>query len=212
MGDYVLWFPKGANVYTGKLRNKWFGPYRVQYLLPNNTVLLVTVDKFDSDPVIVNINKLKTYRCTEEGLPNMFSLDHRTKTQLMEESLQNENELIGKVGTHLVALVSVIQLVSNPKPVPCLDTASPNPSHQQSQELALKPPINLGLEPSQPLRQPPSFLLSHSFSSPVCTLLTHLSAQRVDRVPTAERPSAGGETDYEIDPVAQDRVFLVVAK
>ena len=67
MGDYVLWFPKGANVHAGKLRNKWFGPYRVQYLLPNNTVLLVTVDKFDPDPVIVNINKLKTYRCAEEN-------------------------------------------------------------------------------------------------------------------------------------------------
>ena len=87
MGDYVLWFPKGANVHAGKLRNKWFGPYLVQYLLPNNIVLLVTVDKFDPDPVIVNINKLKTYQCAEEGLPNMSSSDHRTKTQLMEESL-----------------------------------------------------------------------------------------------------------------------------
>ena len=56
MGDYVLRYPKGANVHAGKLRNKWFGP-----LLPNNTVLLVTVDKFDLDLVIVNINKLKTY-------------------------------------------------------------------------------------------------------------------------------------------------------
>ena len=133
MGDYVLWFPKGANVHAGKLRNKWFGPYRVQYLLPKNTVLLVTVDKFDPDPVIVNINKLKTYQCAEEGLPNMSSSDHRTKTQLMEESLQNEDELTGKVGTHLVALVSVTQPVPNPKPVPHLDTASPNPSHQQPQ-------------------------------------------------------------------------------
>ena len=26
MGDYVLWYPKGANIYAGKLRNKWFGP------------------------------------------------------------------------------------------------------------------------------------------------------------------------------------------
>ena len=93
MGDYVLWFPKGANVYAWKLRNKWFGPYRVQYLLPNNKVLLVTVDKFDPDPVIVNINKLKTYRCPEEGLLDLSSSDYRTKTQLMEESLQNEDEL-----------------------------------------------------------------------------------------------------------------------
>ena len=44
-------------------------------------------------------NKLKTYRCAEEGLSNMSSSDHQTKTQLMEESLQNEDELTGKVGT-----------------------------------------------------------------------------------------------------------------
>ena len=65
-----------ANVHAGKLRNKRFGPYRVQYLLPNNTVLLVTVDKFDPDPVIVNINKLKTYRYPEEGLSDLSSPEH----------------------------------------------------------------------------------------------------------------------------------------
>ena len=128
--DYVLWYPKGANVHAKKLQNKWFGPYRGQYLLPNNTVLLVTVEKFDPDPVIVNINKLKTYRCLEEGLPDLSSSDHQTKTQLMEESFQNEDELIGNVGTHLVVLVSVTQLVPNPKPVLHLDTSSLNPSHQ----------------------------------------------------------------------------------
>ena len=99
MGDYVLWYPNGANVHVGKLCNKWFGPYRVQFLLLNNIVLLVTVDKFDPDLVIVNINKLKTYRCPEEGLPDLFSSDHRTKTQLMKESLQNEDELTGNDGT-----------------------------------------------------------------------------------------------------------------
>ena len=86
MGDYVLWYPKGANVYVGKLRNKWFGSYRVQYLLLINTILLVTIDKFDSDPVIVNINKLKTYRCPEEGLPDLSSSDHQMKTELIEAS------------------------------------------------------------------------------------------------------------------------------
>ena len=133
MGDYVLWFPKGANVHAGKLRNKWFGPYRVQYLLPNNTVLLVTVDKFDPDPVIVNINKLKTYRCPEDGLLNLSSSDYRTETQLMDESVQNEDELTAAVETHSVVLVSVTQLVSNPKPILHLDTSSPNLSHQQPQ-------------------------------------------------------------------------------
>ena len=133
MRDYVLWLPKGANVHTGKLRNKWFGPYRVQYLLPKNTVLLVTVDKFDPDPVIVNINKLKTYRCPEEGLPDLSSSDYRTKTQLMQESVQNEDELTPTVGTHSIVLVSVTQPVPNPKPVLHLDTSLPNPSHQQPQ-------------------------------------------------------------------------------
>ena len=88
MKDYVLWYPKSANVYAGKLRNKWFGSYRVQYLLLNNTVLLVTVEKFDSDPIIVNINKLKTYECPDEGLPDLSSSDHQMKTQLIEASFQ----------------------------------------------------------------------------------------------------------------------------
>ena len=209
MGDYVLWFPKGANVHTGKLRNKWFGPYRVQYLLPNNTVLLVTVDNFDPDPVIVNINKLKTYRCAEEGLPNMSSSDHQTKTQLMKESLQNEDELIGKGGTHLVALVSVIQPVSNPKPVPRLDTASPNPSHQQPQGgnlHSISPPLPFKMTrvstqtPYQPrprtITTPKVATILSSFTFLQFSRLhpsnSPLSAQRVDRVPTAERPSAEG--------------------
>ena len=122
MGDYVLWYPKGANVHVEKLRNKWFGPYRVQYLLPNNTVLLVTVEKFDPDPVIVNINKLKICRCPEEGLPDLSSSDHQTKTQLIEASFQNEDEPIGNIGTHPVIVVSVTQPVPNPKIVPHLDT------------------------------------------------------------------------------------------
>ena len=207
MGDYVLWFPKGANIHAGKLRNKWFGPYRVQYLLPNNTVLQVTVDKFDPDPVIVNINKLKTYRCAEEGLTNMSNSDHRTKTQLMEESLQNEDELTGQVGTHLVALVSVTQTVPNPKPVSHLDTASPNPSHQQSQDgnlHSISPPLPFKMArvstrtPYQPrpraITTPEAATILSSFTFLQFSCLhpsdSPLSAQRVDRVPTTERTSA----------------------
>ena len=194
MGDYVLWYPKGANVHRGKLQNKWFGPYRVQYLLPNNIVLLVTVEKFDPNLVIVNINKLKTYRCPEEELLDLSSLDHQTKTQLIEASFQNEDEPTGDVGTHPVILVSVTQLIPNPKTVPHLDTSLIKQSHPQPQggnchqlahhyrfkwqELALEPPINLGPEPSRPLRQPPFSLPSPSFISPICTLLTHLCLHR----------------------------------
>jgi hypothetical protein len=42
-GDYVLWFPKGEKTYLGKFKKILFGPLRVQYCLPNNIVLLVSI-------------------------------------------------------------------------------------------------------------------------------------------------------------------------
>ena len=206
MGDYVLWFPKGANVYAGKLRNKWFGPYRVQYLLPNNTILLVTKDKFDPDLVIVNINKLKTYRCPEEGLPDLSSSDYRTKTQLMEESVQNEDEQTAIVETHSVVLVSVTQPIPNPKPVLHLDTSSPNPSHQQPQggnlhSISTPLPFKMARVSTRASYQPRPRTISTPKAATIWSSLTFfqfsrlhpsnppLSAQRVERVPVTERPS-----------------------
>jgi hypothetical protein len=60
-GDYVLWFPKGENTHLGKFLKRWFGPFRVLYCLPNNTVLLVSINNFEPNPVLVNVNKLKPY-------------------------------------------------------------------------------------------------------------------------------------------------------
>ena len=206
MGDYVLWYPKGANVHAGKLRNKWFGPYRVQYLLPNNTVLLVTVDKFDPDPVIVNINKLKTYRCPEEGLPDLSSSDHQTKTQLLEASFHNEDEPIDNVGTHPVVLVSVIQPVPNPKIVLHLDTSLLKPSHQQPQggnlhSISTSLPFKMARVSTRAPYQPKPGTITTPEAAAILSSFTFLqlsrlhpsnsplSAQRVVRVPTAERPS-----------------------
>ena len=206
MGDYVLWYPKGANVHAGKLRNKWFGPYQVQYLLPNNIVLLVTLDKFDPDPVIVNINKLKTYRCPEEGLPDLSSSDHQTKTQLMEASFQNEDEPTDNIGTHPVVLVSVSQPVPNPKTVLHLDTSSLKSSHQQPQgrnlhsittSLPFKMERVSTRAPYQPkprtITTPEAAAILSSFTFLQLSRLypsnSPLSAQRVVRVPTAKRPS-----------------------
>jgi hypothetical protein len=64
-GDYVLWFPKGNKSHLGKFIKKWFGPYIVQYVLPNNTMLLVTIEKFETNLVLVNMNKLKHYKYME---------------------------------------------------------------------------------------------------------------------------------------------------
>jgi hypothetical protein len=34
-------------------------------VLPNNTVLLVTIEKFETNPVLVNVNKLRPYKYME---------------------------------------------------------------------------------------------------------------------------------------------------
>ncbi len=64
-GDYVLWFPKCNKSQIGKFTWKWFGPYIVQYVLPNNTILLVTFMKFETNLMLVNVNKLKPYKYME---------------------------------------------------------------------------------------------------------------------------------------------------
>jgi hypothetical protein len=64
-GDYVMWFPKGNKSHLTKFTKKWFGPYKIQYVLPNNIVLLVTIEKFDANLVLVNVNKFKPYRYME---------------------------------------------------------------------------------------------------------------------------------------------------
>jgi hypothetical protein len=61
-GDYVLWFPKGNKSYLRKFTNKWFRPYIVQYVLPNNIMLLVTIEKFETNLALVNVNKFKPYK------------------------------------------------------------------------------------------------------------------------------------------------------
>jgi hypothetical protein len=58
----VFWFPKARKEHIGKFKEHWFGPYKIQYCLPNNITFLVTIDKFDPNPILVNINKLKPYR------------------------------------------------------------------------------------------------------------------------------------------------------
>ncbi len=64
-GDYVLWFPKGNKSHLRKFTRKWFGPYIIQYVLPNKTVLLVTIEKFGTNPMLVKVNKFKPYKDME---------------------------------------------------------------------------------------------------------------------------------------------------
>jgi hypothetical protein len=64
-GDYVLWFPKANKSHLGKFIRKWFGPYVVQYVLPINIMLLVTIENFETNLVLINVYKLKPYKYME---------------------------------------------------------------------------------------------------------------------------------------------------
>jgi hypothetical protein len=51
-----MWFPKGNKSHLGKFTKKWSGPYKVQYVLPNNIALLMIIEKFETNPMLVNVN------------------------------------------------------------------------------------------------------------------------------------------------------------
>jgi hypothetical protein len=63
-----MWFPKGNKSHLGKFIRKWFGSYKVQYVLPNNTVLFVTIEKFKVNLMLVNVNKFKPYKYMESEI------------------------------------------------------------------------------------------------------------------------------------------------
>ncbi len=58
----------------GKFKNKWFGPFRVQYCSPNNIILFVFVNNFEPNPILVNVNKLKPYTYVDKKLKGIINL------------------------------------------------------------------------------------------------------------------------------------------
>ncbi len=60
-----MWFPKGKKSHLGKFIKKRFGPYKIQYVLPNNIVLLVTIERIETNLMLVNVNKPKPYKYME---------------------------------------------------------------------------------------------------------------------------------------------------
>jgi hypothetical protein len=80
----MLWFLGAICKHAPKFQRRWFGPYRIQYCLPNNIVLLVTIDKF-------NPNKLKPYKFIEDRTlqpvltkPNDLVNDELVQTKELE--------------------------------------------------------------------------------------------------------------------------------
>jgi hypothetical protein len=57
----------------GKIQKRWFGPFRVQYCLPNNIVFLVFINNFEPNPILVNVNKLRPYTYVDYTMKGIHS-------------------------------------------------------------------------------------------------------------------------------------------
>jgi hypothetical protein len=60
----------------GKFLKRRFGPFKVQYCLPNNNVFLVFINNFEPNPILVSVNKLKPYKYVDQTLKGIQSLDN----------------------------------------------------------------------------------------------------------------------------------------
>jgi len=60
----------------GKFKKIWFGPFKVQYCFPNNIVLIVFVNNFEPNPVLVDVNKLKPYTYLDQIVKGIQSLEN----------------------------------------------------------------------------------------------------------------------------------------
>jgi hypothetical protein len=59
--------------HLGKFKRRWFGPFKVHYCLPNNILFLVSINNFELNPVLVNVNKLKPYTYVDQILKGIQS-------------------------------------------------------------------------------------------------------------------------------------------
>ncbi len=73
-----MWFPKGEKTHLGKFKKRWFGLFRVQYCLPNNTILLIFVNNFEPNPILVNVNKLNLYKYMDQILKRIQGSENQT--------------------------------------------------------------------------------------------------------------------------------------
>ncbi len=89
-------------------KKRWFNPFKVQYCLPDNIVIIVLVNNFELNPVLVNVNKLKLYKYLDQTLKGIQSLEDQESLKSidsddMEEKIDEDSEDQSKtniIGTH----------------------------------------------------------------------------------------------------------------
>ncbi len=72
-----MWFPKGKKRHLGEIKKRWFGPFMVQYYLPNKKKILVFVNNFEPNPIFINASKLKSYKYVDQTLKGSQSLNNQ---------------------------------------------------------------------------------------------------------------------------------------
>ncbi len=73
----------------GKFKKRWFGPFRVQYRLPNNIVLIST-NNLKPNPILVNVNKLKSYTYVDYTMKGIQSLENQKFLPSIDENYMEE--------------------------------------------------------------------------------------------------------------------------
>ncbi len=86
------------------------------YYLPDNMVLLVIIDKFDPNPVLVNMNKLKPYKFVDDNTlqPIVVKPSDMTTKVLVEnetpELLLVEKEISQHVFSKLLLMIPMMYI------------------------------------------------------------------------------------------------------
>ncbi len=75
-----------------KFKKGWFGPFKVEYCLSKNIVFLVSVNNFEPNLILCNVNKLKPYRYVDQKLKGI----HSSKYQKSLKSIDTDQIFTSK--------------------------------------------------------------------------------------------------------------------
>jgi hypothetical protein len=101
--------------YLGKFKKIWFGPFRVQYYLPNNNVLLVLINNFEPNPILVNVNKLKPYTYLDQIVKGIQSLKNHKFLPSIDEDYTEETSYEDFEDQREIETIGIDQLVVSKK-------------------------------------------------------------------------------------------------
>jgi hypothetical protein len=96
----------------GKFKRRWFGPFRVHYCLPNNIIIFISLNNFEPNMVLVNVNKLKPYKYVDQTLNKIKSSNNQMSLKSIDsnhmEKKSNEDSKdqrkIEIIGTHQIII------------------------------------------------------------------------------------------------------------